>query len=341
MTALRRVSMLLVAVICGALLTGPQIVTWAYLSVGAYLISSQSRPTNAQAWQAISYTQAAQRLTPNDPAILRQLAQAYLLVERYDEATLALERAYQLAPKSLVIQRDLAVAYTLAGDRRAAEQLWLQQGMTPDHMASMGDSQIRASRYADARMWYRLAALHDESLAPELLARQVMSAALSGDPAPDLREMAIQAGLIGVVGDDGLRVEGSALRWLTETPEYDVYVGTPLNFPRADDVGTFWWQGEAAMVIDVRGAGEYRIDAALCECAPPPVEMRIGVDGSPLAGLALGRGDGSVSTTSISVYLEPGLHTVHLWFDNNAVVDGIDRNAKVYWVAVSPVDIDP
>ncbi len=62
--------------------------------------------------------------------------------------------------------------------------------------------------------------------------------------------------------------------------------------------------------------------------------MAVGVDGQQLHTTRLERGDDSWQTVVVPVDLEAGFHTINLWFFNDGMVDGNDRNAEVDWVEI-------
>ena len=62
--------------------------------------------------------------------------------------------------------------------------------------------------------------------------------------------------------------------------------------------------------------------------------MGLGVDGNQIEMYTLDYGDNSWQTVTVSIKLEPGLHTVDVWFLNDGVVDGQDRNLEFQWVQI-------
>jgi hypothetical protein len=62
--------------------------------------------------------------------------------------------------------------------------------------------------------------------------------------------------------------------------------------------------------------------------------MVLGVDGRQLRRFTLERGDNSWQAISLPVSFNRGLHTINVWFLNNGIVGGVDRNAVIQSVAL-------
>lgn len=62
--------------------------------------------------------------------------------------------------------------------------------------------------------------------------------------------------------------------------------------------------------------------------------MAVGVDSERLKLITLARGDESWEEIALPVKLADGFHTVDIWYLNDAVPGGQDRNASVDWVSM-------
>jgi tetratricopeptide (TPR) repeat protein len=74
-----------------------------YLSIGTTaLAEARLQPDDLSLDPSIAL-ERARVLAPNNPLVLRRLAEVYTLQGRYDEAVAALERAVALQPSSLLV----------------------------------------------------------------------------------------------------------------------------------------------------------------------------------------------------------------------------------------------
>jgi tetratricopeptide (TPR) repeat protein len=286
--------------------------------------------------QALTELEALAQRSPGDIAVHRQIGRAALLLGRPERAVSAFEQALRLAPDSPLVREELARAYTIAGDAAAGEQLWGQIGVTPQETVLLAERLMERDDYGAAMDMYRLAVGRTPELQDNVLFRQLLSAAWSGEVDRALFDHARDQGHLVRIAGDGAWVEGAFFRWMTPVPQYGVQLGTPLNHPRGTSEGIFWWSGEAAALVEIEEPGQYQIELRLCHCRPAPVEMRVGVNREVLASFALARDDNSYGRVVLQVYLERGLNTVHLWFDNNEIVNGDDRDAVLTGMAVRP-----
>ena len=312
----------------------PAVYITAAHGVLAHLGGGYSERT-AAVTRATEYLSIAKQWSPSDPTIYRALAQANAQLGKMDATIDALEQAVRLMPTSLVIQIDLAQAYMLADRITEANLIWKSLGVNPTRLSLHAQMFFASKDYHDALIWYQLAAQYaTEDDYSRIWFMQLLSAVYANEITDSLKKSSRASGVLTSVGVDGVLIKGSSLRWLINMPGYGVIYGTPLNVMGNSKVGTFWWNGESVALVDIPSSGLYQIDVGLCNCAPPPIEMRLGVDGQVLSNITLTRGDSSLSQSTVRVNLKPGIHVIQLWFDNNAIVNGVDRNAAVSWVAI-------
>jgi hypothetical protein len=128
------------------------------------------------------------------------------------------------------------------------------------------------------------------------------------------------------------KIDGVAFRWMDQIGD-EVTYGTPLTNDGTGTAGFLWWTGQATAVLSVERDGNYIISARVRHGDPPPVEMALGIDGKQLEVLSLMRGDNSWETVHLPVSLKKGFHTIDVWYSNDEIVNGKDRNAAVSWIA--------
>lgn len=235
---------------------------------------------------------------------------------------------------------EAARAATLAPQARM-RQAWNDAGGDARQFVAEGDDDLRQRDFATAYAWYtRARLLREDPPAFDLLFRQAVAAVISSDPESSLllanvRELDERFEVYDL--QDGVKIEGANLRWMTElNPEQGLTYGTPLTYGYKGDstAGFLWWSGEAVAVISVKQTGSYQISMHVRHSLPAPIEMAMGIDGQKLQRMSLKRGDNSWETISVNTHMTSGLHTIHVWYLNDGVVDGKDRNAVVDWITI-------
>ncbi len=317
----------------------PALVSAVYASAGASaLATAQRSPTDTRsAAQALHYFEQAQQWSPDSPAIYRQLAEAHLLLQQPDAAITALERAYSLQPESLLIQQELAQAYAAGGRAAQADAMWNRKGLLASQALAMADDFYAQHRYADALSWYERARRLQPDLPFDMTFKAAITAVLARSPTAQNWLTAAQAHDSSFTVPKltkRLDIPGTELRWMNHYPEHQLTYGMPLAYATDGTVGVFWVAGEALSVLEVPQAGDYLLQVQVLQSTPPPIELAIGANGRVLQQARLERGDASWETIAVPLRLDPGLNTVHLWFLNDAVIDGQDRNAIIAKITI-------
>jgi tetratricopeptide (TPR) repeat protein len=304
--------------------------TW-YRARGLQLIDTSER---TDALRAISYFDQALRWQPTDPQVYRDMARAYLHLSQPHLAVEALEHAYRLSPESLLIRQELAQTYEAAGRFAQADTLWLALSLTPERMARIGDEYFAKHAYAQAFTWYQRAELGHPTPTHSQLFTHAVAAILANRPESQEYIARLQMGdRFFTVYDlqDSPQIEGRQLRWL-HSAEGQLSPGTPLATNSQSTAGIFWWSGQAFVLLHSPRDGAYLVDLRVQHSKPAPIQLAVGADSRQLQTLTLSRGDNSWETVSVPVQLSQGWHTLDIWFLNNGIVDGVDRNAIVDWI---------
>jgi hypothetical protein len=264
---------------------------------------------------------------PSEPLLYRRLAAGYMALERPEAALAALEQAYRIEPTSLLVQRELALVHATLGTTDPA--LWRGLGFDAAKLLTLGDQHLRAGS-PEALNWYQGAA----SLEPasDLVARLSFAAALAGETNPAF----YASELVHTLKESRLQFNGAELRWLTDRPQYDAIIGSTLRHDTAL-AARIWWSDQVGLVIAVNEEGRYRLSMQARHEVPAPIIMALGVNGQQLQQFTLNRGDGSAEVVSVVTQLEPGIYLLGVWFLNDGVVNDVNRDAEVDWVAVERI----
>jgi len=287
--------------------------------------------------------QRAAQLLPADPLPQRYLARLYMLTEQHREAVAALEQARRLSPQSLLVRKELMIAYQTAGLSDQASQLEADVGYTPDRIVGIGDAYREGGDYVEAARRYDSALEREPDLAPRLAFRRLLTAALSDDRRlPELLHEAQTVFpdlMIPRVGAEGVLLSGSMLRWLKEVPDRGILYGTPLNHPYYGSEAVFWWSGHATLLLNVADPGDYLVRMTVLNGKPAPIELAFGVNGTQLHRELFVAGDDSWAVVELVVPLRSSMTSLDVWYLNDAVVNGLDRDAVISQIEIRPSSV--
>lgn len=124
------------------------------------------------------------------------------------------------------------------------------------------------------------------------------------------------------------RIEAETMQYLTSGELLSAY---PAGDP---SIGVLWGNSVAVAVIGVPEAARYRLTLRAQHAKPSPVDLQIEYDGAKIAQYALDRGDESWQDLEMSFDLERGRHLIGIRFLNDAVAEGVDRNAVLDWLQI-------
>jgi tetratricopeptide (TPR) repeat protein len=314
----------------------PALMSARYRAAGEAAIASDAGSAAAAFQLALSWS-------PDDPETHRALAKAYLQLNRPQQAIQALEQAYRLRPESLLIRQELAQAYEADGQWERANGVWAALGLTSERSLMIGDGLFDQHRYLEAHTWYERAARTAVNLPFDRLFKNAITATLARTADASQRLRSVQENdpsFVVYALDSHLRILGSDLRWMTSVPSRGSSYGTPLSYgvnpnnPATPTAGMLWWSGNAVAVVSVKDEGLYRVSMLARHSKPAPVAMAMGIDNQQLRSVTLARGDASWEIITFTTRISSGLHTMDIWFLNNAVVGTLDRDAAIQWISL-------
>jgi hypothetical protein len=137
------------------------------------------------------------------------------------------------------------------------------------------------------------------------------------------------------VNDEKVSILGRELRLVSSSliSEDAIFTQTINNAGDAE-TGLMLFNSHAVLVIELKRDGVYEIAMHALEMTPAPVEMALGVNGIRDGAFVLTKGDGTWTRKTISRTLSRGFHTIDVWFLNDAVISGQDRNAVVKQITI-------
>lgn len=291
--------------------------------------------------QALGYLAAAMRWRPDNPQAYRYASYIYAARHDWSAATNEIERARAIAPRNQLITWESALVYEQRSYVSSDDvlprlrQALQESGYDAGRAMEIGDAAFAIRQFAEAASYYKRALVLKPDAPFDLLFRATTAAALSDDPAASglIAQLKVldPSFVIPQVVTSHL-IEGGNLRWMTPSGETMTY-GTPL--PRVspqDGSGVMQWSGQAQALVQVEATDSYRLEMRVRHGQPAPIKLAIGVDGQQVQSVSLERNDNLWETISLPVSLTAGIHALDVWFLNNAIVDGKDRDAVIEWV---------
>jgi hypothetical protein len=266
-----------------------------------------------------------------------KLAELHALAGQLAHAIAILESQYHQYPDNAQIETALLNAYGLANDSKRLQMLWQMMKLTKiemeDFFATI--STIPGSLSTSDKMTDPSLELPASRLFV-ILMREQLSQDKNVTETIQLVQQIVPNFEVFSLNTD-LTVRGGAMRWLTEIPGSSITYGTPLAYSSGYEspFGIFGWSGEAVAFLSVEQAGDFMIQLRLRHSSPPPVDMALGVNRKDIYPIILERGDDSTQMVEIPIRLNQGIQTIHLWFLNNGIVNGKDRDALLEFFSIT------
>jgi hypothetical protein len=276
-------------------------------------------------------------------------SQAYLLLGRIEcllgEPTSAVQwyiKYVQLRPKNPLGYLELGFAFanlcinetrdvskeSLCGSNYLQQSIFDElrlAGIGLDSLISEANQAFSSHRYSQAVRWYYYASLMGDIPDKEKF-RWSIAEIISGHDLPHISGPDVLN--IQPLGSD-LEIDASTFQWMIENR-----LGKTIGNPTTGDphVGYLTFQGTAITVIDVQQLATYHVTINAQNSTPPPIQIQLEIDLQPYASFELSRGDGSWEELSTDITLNAGYHVLGINFVNDAVINGVDRNAIIEWV---------
>lgn len=313
----------------------------AFINIATNPFSAPALATQAKAnfEQAYAYQWQSSSLDT-----YRRVAQVFIAQNRLDGAISALEQAYRLWPDDPLVQPELARAYLIAGKMDEAHAVWSKFGTTAERMLIVGDEYLKQYLYHEALAWYELATVDLPQLSPDLAFRKnalMIMVRGSKKTIADLEKANYEFPIYQV--KELTKILGAELRLLSTYPEIPIILyGETLSdgFAQTQQVppvetGILWREGEAIAILQV-DSGKYRIKVRASHRGPSGAKMAIGVDNHTLKIITLDSDIASWEAITTVVSLEQGLHTVNVRFLNEfSVIGGEDRKLEIAQIEIS------
>jgi tetratricopeptide (TPR) repeat protein len=289
-------------------------------------------PADPQLEEATALLEKARDLQPALQHTHYLLGQAYCLGEHFPEAVKALGDYVEMRPDNPLGQLSLAFAHfswgNLAEDLTKAEKLsTLDQALlrlesinfTRESLLTKAKEAFIRESYPASWLWFSISntfrALHGEDAFQKTILDVIYQ---PGDKA------AVDENLVVEVGKDPIIIRPFQFFRLASGDPVSTHMisgqEAAFYYQNTDDGGIFF---------NVAESGEYclRIDAL--DNPPAPTYIGISYDFSPVTILELSEGNNSWKTFTLSLNMESGVHLLALDLENDAWINGIDRNAYI------------
>lgn len=285
--------------------------------------------------------EAQQRVRPAAD-LYRKFGKLFYLYGQNSRSLAAYKMAYEQDSNDLEICRELAEAYERVDQQAEANALWRR--LTSDNAAlqSLADDYFQHRQFGYAYRWYhQLVEVEPEyltTIAFQYAISGLMTNKFSSEQIVNLIQTNDPTFTIYRISDT-TTIEGDQLRWMDSFPTWGVRPGELLGHIDNDSssVGRFWWTGEAISVLNVQKSAVYEVTIRAQHLKPLPVQMAVGLDGHQLRRFELSRGDQSWETIRVRFDVKEGLRLFSIWFLNNDIIDGQDRDAAIDWITFAEI----
>lgn len=316
----------------------PLLYGYANLQYGATLLdSAEQNPVHLS--KSIDALERSVAVLPNEPTSLRYLARAYWKCNRLEDAISALEHALELSPRSLLIQKELFLAYQYA--RYNNKLLDYEKEITIEQAIGAGDSSFIEEDFRQALIWYQWVNNQWPDFRSKIDFRLLLTIVSLQDNSRmietihQIQESSLESSIVKFK-DNTTVVPGSELRWVGFIGVPNFEFGTKLGHQTE---GTFWWSGRGSLLVEINKPSQYLVQVVVRNSNPPPVEMAFGMNGKPIREVSLTKGDNSWSTVEFTITLtSPSLISIDVWFLNNGRVGNLDRDAVVRQIEIKRLD---
>lgn len=284
--------------------------------------------------RAIVHLQKAVKRLPDEPLAWRYLARAYRLKGRLDLVLMTLEQAYKLDSKSLLVKRELMLAYRDLD--RPNILLEEELAFSLDRLNESAKRALAEKRYEEALRWYDYIFEYWPEYRSQInFCRLLVVIELSDQRTFEFLEKAEENNYeLFVVNENSVMIPGAALRGSHRE------CGRQLAYTRED--GVFWTSDRGSIIIKPEYSAIYQVRITVRHSNPPPVEMAFGVNGQQLKFVSLDKGDDSWTTITFVAHISPPVASIDVWFLNDIWIEGVvDRNAfvrQIELIKLHPVD---
>lgn len=269
-------------------------------------------------------------------------ALVYAAQDKWQRAAESLANAQSISAQQMPGWASLLANEKLGTSFSKLEPIYKAEGFSARqlHLFREADRALLNAQFLTASRTYQLAMTGVESanIPIDLLFRYTIAASISNDNSRDRLLMLMQhkdnSFFIHKVVNM-LQIDGDQLRWMTPVSPPTVTFGTKLNYPYGGKIGTMWWAGQAASLISVASNDSYQLSFTLLPSGKPPVEMVIGMDGTMLRSVTLGKENAPWEVFNFEIYLHKGFHTINIWFLNNDDSSGAEKDAFIESITVS------
>ena len=287
---------------------------------------------------AIAHLDEAVHWRPDQGLPYKLAFVAHSALGEWEGAAASLEAASTLSDTNSLAKWEVAVPLVEFALQPAANQLRYSEARSDlgnflllySADAALGAGETRQAERSYSDFVDTVYGSDYDSLPGDLLYRYLVAANVSGaEEAPRLmlamsaRDPAFHSWVVSPT----MQIPGAQLRLLSSPGSNDATYGKLLGIGGA--YGILPWSGRASALVYTPTAATYSIAYDLVHSSPPSVLLKLGVDGRPLSSVELARGDDSVERFTITANLDQGFHTIDLWYENDDVVNGHNRDAVI------------
>jgi tetratricopeptide (TPR) repeat protein len=213
-------------------------------------------------------------------------------------------------------------------------QEWNNFGIDTNQFLALARNSFSVRRYLDATVWYQRALKFQISSIDDLPVsdqyKWAVSSIIGGVPIP--QPLLSRVPIIKLA--DRETVPANQFRWLIELPDWKINYGDQLasKLIGNDTAGILYWSGQAGFITEVTQDGWYQVSIRAQNTLPAPVILQLENNFQSFGKVELARGDLSWQVFQCKVFLSKGFHLIDVNYINDAVIEGVDRDAVLNWI---------
>jgi tetratricopeptide (TPR) repeat protein len=333
-----------------------QIIVSLDLSPAAFACETSTALNDHQGHQlqvAENYLIRARRINPRLSQTELLLGRASCLRHQYKKAESHFNRYIELRPTNPLgyLERGFALlaechnniadepverASGCPDDRLQAQiaDSWKAGGFEPSRFIGYAQDNFDNQAFAEAVRWFRFAEWSgavDSSLLPmPEFFKWAIAASLSENPLPASASSRLPVYPLQSM----LLIEAEQLRWLKTLDKYSLDYGDHPEIQTIDQavLGRMAWSGRTGGLIQVVESGDFLVETRAYDAPPAPTKLHLEMDFSPVDSFTLPNGDRRFLSSTVRLSIATGIHLITIHYVNDAVVEGVDRNALIDWV---------
>ncbi|NLB54235.1 MAG: hypothetical protein GX811_00435, partial [Lentisphaerae bacterium] len=245
-----------------------------------------------------------------------------------------------LRPENQLARAEIGFAYTALArsttDPQVAQtyqtkssQYLEKAGFSAESFINLGNAAFKQERYQDALIWYEVGESYIEQQSSMLFRDALLQLVLEGS-SPDSDQ--IKDEMI-------LELDTELIIEPTDLFIFSSGASVQTRAEAGQTIGTLYSNSQdAGILLNVSEAKKFCISGQVLDKPPAATQVGVDIDFENLEILDVVSGDGNWVQFEFDVTLDPGLHVLGIKLMNDAIIDGVDRNAYIGSITINPCE---